>query len=81
MYSYEDRMCAVELYLKLGKRLQATIRSGAMDLKNPFCQVQADDANLFHGCFLIHVMWLTSPWHIAMPSGGGELPPEIRTLT
>ena len=26
MYSYEDRMRAVKLYIKLGKRLGATIR-------------------------------------------------------
>ncbi len=26
MYSYEDRVRAVELYLKLGKRVKATIR-------------------------------------------------------
>jgi len=26
MYSYEERMRAVELYIKLGKRAQATIR-------------------------------------------------------
>lgn len=26
MYSYEDRVRAVELYLKLGKRIEATIR-------------------------------------------------------
>lgn len=25
MYSYEDRMRAVELYIKLGKRVRATI--------------------------------------------------------
>ena len=32
MYSYEDRMRAVELYIKLGKRVRATIRQsrGAM---------------------------------------------------
>jgi len=26
MYSYEDRLRAVQLYLKLGKRIKATIR-------------------------------------------------------
>ena len=26
MYSYEDRVRAVELYLKLGKRMEVTIR-------------------------------------------------------
>jgi transposase-like protein len=26
MYSYEDRVRAVELYLKLGKRVKATVR-------------------------------------------------------
>ena len=26
MYSYEDRIRAVELYIKLGKRVKATIR-------------------------------------------------------
>ena len=26
MYSYEKRLCAVTLYIKLGKRVQATIR-------------------------------------------------------
>lgn len=26
MYSYEERMRAVELYIKLGKRVRATIR-------------------------------------------------------
>jgi hypothetical protein len=26
MYSYEERIIAVELYIKLGKRLRATIR-------------------------------------------------------
>ncbi|CAD0216679.1 hypothetical protein AGRHK599_LOCUS4942 [Rhizobium rhizogenes] len=28
MYSYEDRMRAVALYIKLGKRAKATIRHG-----------------------------------------------------
>lgn len=34
MYSYEDRMRAVELYIKLGKRLQATIRELGYPTKN-----------------------------------------------
>lgn len=34
MYSYEDRMRAVELYLKLGKRLKATIRQLGYPTKN-----------------------------------------------
>ncbi|AMU18510.1 hypothetical protein K6Y74_37420 [Burkholderia cenocepacia] len=31
MYSYEDRVRAVELYLKLGKRVKATIRQLGWD--------------------------------------------------
>ena len=34
MYSYEDRMRAVELYIKLGKRLGATIRELGYPTKN-----------------------------------------------
>ena len=34
MYSYEERMRAVELYIKLGKRLQATIRELGYPTKN-----------------------------------------------
>ena len=32
MYSYEDRMRAVALYLKLGKRVKATIREDRVPL-------------------------------------------------
>jgi transposase-like protein len=34
MYSYEDRMRAVELYVKLGKRAHATIRQLGYSTKN-----------------------------------------------
>ena len=34
MYSYEERMRAVELYIKLGKRLGATIRELGYPTKN-----------------------------------------------
>lgn len=34
MYSYEDRVRAVELYLKLGKRIKATIRQLGYPTKN-----------------------------------------------
>src|SRR6478672_7060829 len=34
MYSYEDRMRAVQLYLKLGKRIRATIRQLGYPTKN-----------------------------------------------
>ncbi len=32
MYSYEDRVRAVDLYLKLGKRIKATIRQSGSRL-------------------------------------------------
>lgn len=34
MFSYEDRIRAVELYIKLGKRLKATIRQLGYPTKN-----------------------------------------------
>ena len=34
MYSYEDRIRAVKLYIKLGKRLRATIRQLGYATKN-----------------------------------------------
>jgi putative transposase len=34
MYSYEERMRAVELYIKLGKRVRATIRELGYPTKN-----------------------------------------------
>jgi transposase-like protein len=34
MYSYEERVRAVELYLKLGKRIKATIRQLGYPTKN-----------------------------------------------
>ncbi len=34
MYSYEDRIRAVELYIKLGKRVQPTIRQLGYPTKN-----------------------------------------------
>ncbi|MGF6979746.1 transposase-like protein [Paraburkholderia sp. JPY465] len=34
MYSYEDRIRAVELYIKLGKRIAATIRQLGYPTKN-----------------------------------------------
>lgn len=34
MYSYEDRIRAVRLYLKLGKRIRATIRQLGYPTKN-----------------------------------------------
>jgi putative transposase len=34
MYSYEDRIRAVKLYIKLGKRLGATIRQLGYPTKN-----------------------------------------------
>jgi transposase-like protein len=34
MYSYEDRIRAVELYIKLGKRVRATIRQLGYPTKN-----------------------------------------------
>jgi hypothetical protein len=38
MYSYEDRIKAVRLYLKLGKRLGVTIRQLGYPTKNTFIQ-------------------------------------------
>ena len=35
MYSYEERLRAVKLYIKLGKRVQATIRELGYPTKNP----------------------------------------------
>jgi len=36
MYSYEDRIRAVQLYIKLGKRIAATIRQlGDCDANKP----------------------------------------------
>ena len=35
MYSYEDRIRAVKLYLKLGKRIAATLRQLGYPTKNP----------------------------------------------
>ena len=34
MYSYEDRIRAVDLYIKLGKRVRATIRQLGYPTKN-----------------------------------------------
>lgn len=34
MYSYEDRIRAVQLYIKLGKRIKATIRQLGYPTKN-----------------------------------------------
>ncbi|MBF2718240.1 hypothetical protein GOZ80_25950 [Agrobacterium vitis] len=34
MYSYEDRIRALELYIKLGKRVRATIRQMGYPTKN-----------------------------------------------
>ena len=34
MYSYEERLRAVKLYIKLGKRVQATIRELGYPTKN-----------------------------------------------
>jgi transposase-like protein len=34
MYSYEDRIRAIELYIKLGKRVRATIRQLGYPTKN-----------------------------------------------
>jgi len=34
MYSYEERMRAVQLYIKLGKRIRATIRQLEYPTKN-----------------------------------------------
>ena len=36
MYSYEDRMRAVELYIKFGKRMRTTIRQLGYPTKNAF---------------------------------------------
>ena len=36
MYSYEDRIRAVELYIKLGKRTSPTIRQLGYPTKNAF---------------------------------------------
>ena len=48
MYSYEDRMRAVELYIKLGKRLGATIRELGYPTKNALkgCKRCADPTYL-----------------------------------
>lgn len=34
MYSYEDKIRAVELYIKLGKRVKATLRQLGYPTKN-----------------------------------------------
>ena len=47
------------------------------DLRDPFIGVlciQPNNGDFCHGHFLLLVMWPTSPWHIAMPSGGGIHP-------
>ena len=36
MYSYEDRIRAVQLYLKLGRRMAATLRQSGYPTKNSF---------------------------------------------
>lgn len=38
MYSYEDRMRAVQLYIKLGRRVKATIRQLGYPTKNALKQ-------------------------------------------
>lgn len=43
MYSYEDRVRAVELYLKLGKRVKATIRQLGWCCRSQFLLTVATD--------------------------------------
>src|SRR5689334_12608275 len=46
-----------------------------MHLEGPLCKIEADNANLLHGCPLRSWDAKTSPpWHIAMPSGGASTP-------
>jgi putative transposase len=39
MYSYEDRMCAISLYVKLGKWVRATLRILGYPTKNSLKQL------------------------------------------
>ncbi len=53
MYSYEDRIRAVELYLKLGKRVNATIRQLGYPTKNSvkvWCEEFEKSGDLQKGC-------------------------------
>jgi hypothetical protein len=53
MYSYEDRVRAVELYLKLGKRIKATIRQLGYRTKNSleaWCQEFEKSGDLQKAC-------------------------------
>src|SRR3954449_1495789 len=60
---------------KLFAEPNATVGTGAMRLEGPLCKIEADNANLFHGCSLRPWDAKTSPpWHIAMPSGGASTP-------
>src|SRR3954468_15604069 len=56
----------------------AAVGKGAKRLERPLCKIEADNANLFHGCSLRPWDAKTSPpWHIAMPSGGASTPSFI----
>src|SRR3954451_5303746 len=63
---------------KLLTEPNAAVGKGAMRLEGPFCKIETDNANLFHGCSLRSWDAKTSPpWHIAMPSGGASTPSLI----
>src|SRR3954464_127162 len=60
---------------KLFAEPNAAVGTGAMRLEGPLCKIEADNANLFHGCSLRPWDAKTSPpWHIAMPSEGASTP-------
>ncbi|SFD29717.1 hypothetical protein SAMN04488059_1577, partial [Devosia psychrophila] len=53
MYSYEDRVRAVELYIRLGKRVKATIRQLGYPTKNAlkgWCREFEQRLDLRVGC-------------------------------
>src|SRR3974390_764387 len=57
---------------KLFAERYAAICASAVRLNRPLCEIETDNANIFHGCPLrswdVHT---SPPWHIARPSGGG----------
>jgi len=68
MYSYEDRIRAVELYIKLGKRVRATIRQLGYPTKNALKGWHREcDQRLDFACGLCG----PSPQVLAGAEGGG----------
>jgi hypothetical protein len=44
MYSYEDRIRAVKLFIKLGKRIGATLRAAMRPLASEFVKLKSKSA-------------------------------------